>query len=97
MRFWKTCLNFLGMSCLKCNKWIILWCADRRIKLKKYKVVDLGEGKETIGYADTIDEIKRLAKQWIDNVTEEAAVFYYPLNEETGKYKFSERKFLETY
>jgi len=65
--------------------------------LKKYKVVDLGEGKETIGYADNIEEIKILAKQWINNVTEEAAVFYYPLNEETGKYRFSERKFLETY
>ncbi len=76
---------------------IISWFDDRRIKLKKYKVVDLGEGKETIGYADIIDEIKRLAKQWIDNVTDEAAVFYYPLNEETGKHRFSERKFLETY
>lgn len=64
---------------------------------KKYKVVDLEEGKETIGYADTIEEIKRLAKYWIDNVTEEAAVFYYPLNEQTGKYKFSERKFLKNW
>lgn len=66
--------------------------------MKKYKVVDLEDGKETVGYADNMEEIKRLAKYWIENVTEEAAaIFYYPLNKITGKNKFSERKFLETY
>ncbi len=45
---------------------------------KKYKVVDLLENKEIIGYADTIAEIKRLAKYWIENIAEEAAIFYYP-------------------
>lgn len=55
------------------------------------------DGKETIGYASIIDEIKRLAKHWIENVAEEAAIYYYSLNEITGTYKFSERKFLETY
>lgn len=64
---------------------------------KKYKVVDLWEGKETIGYADTITEIKRIAKHWIENVTEEAAIFYYPFDKASNKYKFSERVFLETY
>lgn len=64
---------------------------------RKYKVVDLFEEKETVGYADTITEIKKLAKYWIENVTEEAAIFYYPLNKVTGKYIFSNRKFLETY
>lgn len=65
--------------------------------MKKYKVVDLEDGKETVGYADTMEEIKGLAQYWIENVAEEAAIFYYPLNEITGKYKFSERKFLEIY
>lgn len=71
------------------------WRID--MKKKKYKVVDLLESKETIGYADTIAEIKRLAKYWIENVAEEAAIFYYPLNKVTGKYIFSDRVFLETY
>ena len=65
--------------------------------MKKYKVVDMGEGKETVGYADTMTEIKKLARYWCENVTEEAYIYYYPLNETTGKYRFSERKFLETY
>lgn len=64
--------------------------------MKKYKVADLENGKETVGYADNIEEIKRLAKYWIENIAEETAIFYYPLNKITGKYKFSERKFLET-
>lgn len=64
---------------------------------KRYKVVDLLEGKEIIGYADTMAEIKQLAKNWIENIAEEAAIFYYPLNVVTGKYSFSKRKFLETY
>lgn len=64
---------------------------------KRYKVVDLLEGKETIGYADTITDIKRIAKHWIENVAEEAAIFYYPFDKASGKYKFSERVFLETY
>ena len=48
------------------------------VEKKKYKVVDIEDGKETIGYANTIEEIKSLAKHWLDNVTEEAAIFYYP-------------------
>lgn len=55
------------------------------------------EGKETIGYADTITDIKRIAKHWIENVAEEAAIFYYPFDKASGKYKFSDRVFLETY
>lgn len=57
----------------------------------------MGNGKETVGYAETIAEVKRLAKNWCENVIEEAYIYYYPLNETTGKYKFSERKFLEAY
>lgn len=63
---------------------------------KKYKVVDLEEGKETIGYANTLDEVRKLARHWLENVTEEATIFYYPLNKVSGKYIFSKRKFLET-
>ena len=67
------------------------------MKKKKYKVVDLLESKETIGYEDTIADIIRLAKYWTENIAEEAAIFYYPLNKVTGKYIFSDRVFLETY
>lgn len=64
---------------------------------KKYKVVDLTDGRNFIGYADTLRQVKKIAKQWCEEVTEEANIYYYPLNEETGKYEFSKRVFLESY
>lgn len=64
---------------------------------KKYKVVDLTEGRNFVGYADTLKEVKKLAKHWCEEVAEDAAIFYYPLNEETGKYEFSKKIFLESY
>lgn len=32
--------------------------------MKKYKVYDLYEGKDVVGYADTLNEVKRLAREW---------------------------------
>ena len=39
---------------------------------KKYKVVDLTEGRNFIGYADTLNEVKKLAKHWCEEVAEDA-------------------------
>jgi len=63
---------------------------------KKFKVVDLYDGKETLGYADSLNEIKKIARKRLIETDGECQVFYYPLNDETGKYKFSERVFLKT-
>lgn len=63
------------------------------MKKEKYKVVDLLEVKETIGYANSISEVKNLARHWLENVSEEAAIYYYPLNEEKGKYDFEKGSF----
>lgn len=64
---------------------------------KKFKVVDLYEGKEVIGYADDMAEIKKLARHWLTEVAEEAAIYYYPLDERLGKYDTSKAKFLKTF
>lgn len=69
----------------------------RGIFMKKYKVVDLLDGnKEIVGYADSLSEVKKLAKKWLDEVTEEAAIYYYPFNEEKGQYEISKRIFLKS-
>lgn len=64
--------------------------------MKRYKVYDLYDGKQTIGYADTMQEIKRLARQQYDDTDGECAIYYAELNPETLKYKLTERKFLAT-
>lgn len=51
------------------------------------------EGKETIGYADTITDIKRIAKHWIENVAEEVAIFYYLLIEHLVNINFPSEYF----
>jgi len=66
--------------------------------MKKYKVVDDYEMDwECIGYADTFGEIRKIAHERYLDTDSECAIYYYPLNEETGKYKRSEAKFMETY
>lgn len=58
--------------------------------MKKYKVYDLYESKETLGYADTMDEVKLMAR---DQATDgECLVVCAELNPDTGKYRFSEYK-----
>ena len=60
--------------------------------MKKYKIYDLYEGKETIGYADTIEEMKKLSREWHKDTDGECIIVYAELNEETLKYRFSEYK-----
>ena len=64
--------------------------------MKKFKVYDLYEGKDTIGYADTMADVKKIARQRADDTDGECSVFYAELDPETQKYKFGERKAVQT-
>lgn len=60
--------------------------------MKKYKVYDLYESKETLGYADTMDEVKLMARDQAEATDGECYVVYAELNPNTGRYRFSEYK-----
>ena len=60
----------------------------------KYKVYDIYEGKEVVGYADTLEDCRKLAKEWSRETDGECCIVYAELNEETQKYKFSQYKAL---
>lgn len=60
--------------------------------MKKYKVYDIYEGKDTLGYADTLTEVKKLAREQSRDTDGECYIVYAELNPETGKYKFSQYK-----
>ena len=62
--------------------------------MKKYKVYDLYEGKECIGYADTLSEVKKIARIQYDETDGECAIYYVKLNRDTGEYDFAKRQFL---
>lgn len=64
--------------------------------MKKFKVYDLYDGKEFIGYADTMKEVRSLAREQYESTDGECSIFYAELNPETNKYRFSCAKFLET-
>ena len=63
--------------------------------MKKYKVYDLYVYKEVLGYVDTMQEVKRLARERMVDTEGECSIYYVELNKDTQKYKFSQRKFLE--
>jgi hypothetical protein len=60
--------------------------------MKKYKVYDIYEGKETLGYADTMDEVKLMARDQAEATDGECLVVCAELNPDTGRYRFSEYK-----
>ena len=62
--------------------------------MKKYKVYDLYEGKDTIGYADTMGEVKKIVRRRIDDTDGECECVYAEINPITSKYKFSECKLI---
>ena len=62
--------------------------------MKKYKVYDLYEGKECIGYADTLREVKKIARTQYTETDGECAIYYTELNRDTGEYDFAKRKFI---
>lgn len=63
--------------------------------MKKIKIYDLYEGKETVGYCDTLKEAKKIARQWEEDTDGECIIVYAKLNNETEKYRFSEYKELK--
>lgn len=63
--------------------------------MKKYRVYDLYDCKEVIGHVDTMQEVKRLARQRLVDTEGECSIYYVELNKDTQKYMFSKRKFLE--
>ena len=63
--------------------------------MKKFKVYDLYDGKDVLGYADTLSEVKKIARTQYEATDGECAIFYAALNPETNKYMFSKVKFLE--
>lgn len=65
--------------------------------MKKYKVFDLYEYKECIGYADNIQEVKKLAKERYNDTDGECSIYYAELNPVTQKYKVTNAKFLATF
>ena len=65
------------------------------VKMKKYKIKDF-ENWDTIGYADTISELKKIARAYLKECDGDACIVYFTLNEITQKYKKSSMKFLQT-
>lgn len=58
--------------------------------MKKYKVLDIYDGidlRETLGYADNIREIKKLAKERIKDTDGECLVAYLELDTTKNKYR----------
>ena len=60
--------------------------------MKKYKVYDLYEGKMSLGYADTMSEVRNIVREQAEETDNECYCVYAELNPETNKYKFSEAK-----
>lgn len=55
--------------------------------MKKYKVKDIYDGSiETLGYCETMGEVRKLAKERDKDTDGEFDVWYLTLNEKTGKY-----------
>lgn len=61
--------------------------------MKRFKVYDLYNGI-CIGYADTLREVKKLARIQYTETEGECAIYYTELNRDTLKYDFVKSKFL---
>lgn len=62
---------------------------------KKYKLKDF-ENWDTIGFANTITELKKIAKEYLKECDYEACLVYLTLNEQKQKYSLKSQKFLKT-
>lgn len=58
----------------------------------KFKVYDIYEGKEVLGYAENLQEVHKLKNKRIGDTDGECYVVYAQLNPESGKYTFSKYK-----
>jgi hypothetical protein len=63
-------------------------------QMKNFKVVDIYEGRDLLGYADTMQEVKKLAKQRVNDTDSECLIEVRELDTNINKYKFL--KVLET-
>ena len=63
--------------------------------MKKFKVYDLYEGPVCIGYADTLNEVRKLAREEYDETDGERLICYVELDPVTQKYDRATRRFIE--
>ena len=62
--------------------------------MEKYKVVDIYEDRQIIGYTNNLNTAKKMARDRITDTDGECLIEIRELNTETNKYKFM--KILET-
>lgn len=62
--------------------------------MKKFKVYDLYEGPDCIGYADTVAEVRKIARQQYFDTDGECTIYYLELDPVSKKYKRETAKFL---
>ena len=62
--------------------------------MKRFKVYDLYEGNDCIGYADTLREVKKIARIQYDETDGECDIFFVELDQETQHYDFSKGRFI---
>lgn len=55
--------------------------------MKKFKVYDLYEGVDCIGYADTLKEVKRIAKQQYNDTDGECSLWYAEIDPVTERFE----------
>ena len=61
-------------------------------EVKKYKVYDIYEGTQCIGYADTLEEVYRLARERIKDTDGECLIAYAAVRYDGKRYHFDFEK-----
>ena len=54
--------------------------------MKKFKVYDLYDGADCIGYADTLEEVRKIAIQQYDDTDGECSLWYAEIDPVTEKF-----------
>ena len=62
--------------------------------MKKFKVYDMYDGPECIGYADTYQEVRKIARQQYDDTDGECMICYEKLDPVSQKYDRKTRRFI---
>ena len=62
--------------------------------MKKFKVYDMYDVPVCIGYADTYQEVRKIAKQQYDDTDGECMICYEKLNPVSQKYDRKTRRFI---
>lgn len=64
--------------------------------MKKYKVFDIFDGtvRETLGYADNMREIRKIANKRIEETDGECVIAYITLDTTINKYRLSTMEIL---